>query len=197
MRPAAPLALAFLLSLAACGDDPTTPGGEPGISFHEGYWIYRVRTNGEGLQRISPEGAPLSHWTPAPSPDGSKVAYAAQGAWEGGFEIMDIATGEVQNIPASGEHPRWSPDGSQIAYVSYHGDLRSVRPDGTGDRLLTSEAQRFSGGIDWSPDGAYVVAEANGGRLTIVEVATGKAVSVAIPGVEGIMSSPVWRPEAP
>lgn len=160
-----------------------------------GYWLYRVRDNGEELQRISPVDAELSHWTPAPSPDGTRVAYTAQGAWEGGFEIMDLTTGQVRHIPVEGELPSWSPDGEQIAYLSGN-DLRSVKPDGTGDRSLTAQPHRFSGRIGWSPDGAYLVTTVDFTRLGIIEFATGEVVSVKMLG-DVTFASPVWRPEAP
>lgn len=177
---------------------------QPSVS-HDGSWIffsggtrwdysiYRVRANGEDLQRISPEGA--GHLTPAPAPDGTKVAYAA-GAWERGFEIIDLATEEVRHIPVRGDHPRWSPDGNQIAYVSSDSNLRLINPDGMGDRSL-AQAIFFVGGIDWSPDGAYIMGT-DGTRLIIVETATGELVTVSVPGLgDGVMVSPVWRPETP
>lgn len=164
---------------------------------YQGYWLYRVRVTGEDFQRLSPQNLPLSHWMPAPSPDASQIAYGVQGAEEGGFEVMDLNGGGVRHIAVHGELPSWSPDGREIAYLSEHAQLRIVNADGTGDRPLASESHRFGGGIDWSPDGAYIVAAADAWQLAIVEVATGEVVTVAIPGIEGYLGFPVWRPDAP
>src|SRR3712207_4079532 len=45
--------------------------------------------------------------------------------------------------------PRWSPDGRRLAYLR-HGNLWTMRADGTGKRQLTT---RPAGGASWSPDG--------------------------------------------
>lgn len=62
---------------------------------------------------------------------------------------------------------------------------------------MTAQPHAFSGWIDWSPDGAYIVTTVDFNRLAIVEVATGEMVSVAVVGSDWSLSSPVWRPEAP
>jgi Tol biopolymer transport system component len=50
--------------------------------------------------------------------------------------------------------PVWSHDGTRLAWI-YHGNLWTIRADGTGDRQLATEAARPS----WSPDDARLVFE--------------------------------------
>lgn len=53
---------------------------------------------------------------PAPSPDGSHVAFSAKG-W---LWILDLASGEAKRITSGGEvdtSPNWAPDGNQIVFV--------------------------------------------------------------------------------
>ncbi|CAG1005986.1 Tol-Pal system protein TolB [Anaerolineae bacterium] len=74
-----------------------------------------------GVERLKAGGDAQS---PAWSPDGKEIAYAA--AHEGFFEIhvLTLKTGKVRRL-TEGMHaisPAWSPDGKQIAFIAYaHG----------------------------------------------------------------------------
>jgi len=50
--------------------------------------------------------------------------------------------------------PLLSPDGEWIAYYHGHRQIRLIRPDGSGDRLLVEDdfGGRFGDGFSWSPD---------------------------------------------
>jgi len=81
--------------------------------------------------------------------------------------------------------PRFSPDGEWIAYTSRtltrFGELRLVRPDGTGDRRLADRSGGTS--ASWTPDGRRVVFDEleihrlfrTWSDLRIVDVTTGRA----------------------
>src|SRR5205823_4839355 len=136
--------------------------------------VWRVHPDGTGLEQ-APFGPDGSESRPAVSPDGQWLAYASDGY----IHVRSLITGQHTALNVPGTAPRWSPTGDVIAYVNagdysgYSGVLRLVLPDGTGDRpLVTTEA--YAPGIDWSPDGKYLVAEtANYGVLELIEVATG------------------------
>jgi Tol biopolymer transport system component len=98
--------------------------------------------------------------------------------------------------------PAWSPDGTRLAWI-YHGNLWTIRADGTGDRQLAAgvsppnsssgEARRPS----WSPDGARLVFDRtvfDEGRLRSLGVyvveATGGRVRRITAG-----TAPAWSPD--
>jgi Tol biopolymer transport system component len=71
--------------------------------------------------------------------------------------------------------PAWAPDGSEIAYVRGVGvnspcnlifgtqQIRAIRPDGSGDRLLTTGGRTVTSAYDpsWSPDSKQVAFSAS------------------------------------
>jgi Tol biopolymer transport system component len=102
-------------------------------------------------------------------PDNSSAGFHS------GVGILDLHTGAIREItrnfhiadscggPCNDGNPSWSPDGRLIAYT--HGGprgaaLRTVRPDGTHMRQLTS-AHLIVGHPDWSPDGRRIVFDNN------------------------------------
>ena len=154
--------------------------------------VWRVHPDGTGLEQ-APFGPDGSESRPAVSPDGQWLAYASDGY----IHVRSLITGQHTALNVPGTAPRWSPTGDVIAYVNagdysgYSGVLRLVLPDGTGDRpLVTTEA--YAPGIDWSPDGKYVVAEtANYGVLELIEVATGTRIPLPY---SARLLAPAWRP---
>jgi dipeptidyl aminopeptidase/acylaminoacyl peptidase len=80
--------------------------------------------------RLHPGRMPLTRltngdWddiTPAPSPDGTKIAFASNrlGHWD--LFLMDLASGELTRLTDTPEYegaPTWSPDGTFLAYETY------------------------------------------------------------------------------
>lgn len=80
-----------------------------------------------------------------------------EGVAKGGlFAVKSGHLNQITENPADTE-PAFSPDGRTIAFVR-DGDLYSIRPDGSGQRQLTSGPERDSAPIV-SPDGRTVVFE--------------------------------------
>src|SRR5205085_727256 len=76
--------------------------------------------------------------SPVWSPDGKRLAYVTSN-----FRLVAMnADGRGRRSLGDGWDPAWAPDGRTIAYVADGplggSELRSIRPDGTGMRRLTS-----------------------------------------------------------
>jgi Tol biopolymer transport system component len=75
------------------------------------------------------------------SPDDRRLAYTDYGHETWRIVVLE-SDGSGRRSIAPGTDPAWSPDGRTIVYVGYEpagsSQLRSIRPDGTGMRRLTS-----------------------------------------------------------
>jgi Tol biopolymer transport system component len=94
------------------------------------------------------------------SPDQRRVAYSALGK----LYVKDLPHGTPRRVTRGGAdfelYPSWSPDGRTLAYATWndstYGAIRTVRPDGSNARTLTSAPGHY---VEprFSPDGARVV----------------------------------------
>ena len=147
--------------------------------------IYRVRSDGTGLERLT--DSPAVDDQAALSPDASKVAFVStRDTHKANVWILDLKTRQLRNLtlqrgiqgdstkPDGFFRPAWSPDGQWIAFSSDrntewrgHGNgsgwehvqelgIYIVRTDGTGLRRL-SQPGICAGTPKWSLDGKRVV----------------------------------------
>jgi Tol biopolymer transport system component len=163
-----------------------------------GIELWRVHLDGTGLERIGAAGDPYyADLEPDPSPDGTRLAYGTSrpdGTWH--VIVRDLATGTDHPLGVVGRLPRWSPSGDRIAYWNtpdgYNGTIHVVQPDGSGDRLVSTVGVGYAdAGLDWSPDGAWLVAR-SADALDLIEVATGQ--TLPLPW-SAPYAWPAWRPQ--
>ncbi|MCK4415119.1 MAG: PD40 domain-containing protein [Candidatus Eisenbacteria sp.] len=120
---------------------------------------------------------------PARSPDGTRIAFAWNGADEANRDIYVRGRHTEQPLritddPAAEYYPAWSPEGDRIAFArsgEQAGVYEASALGGPARQLVGVAASVF--GLDWSPDGehiVYAVADAAGGmsRLVLLTVET-------------------------
>jgi Tol biopolymer transport system component len=120
--------------------------------------------------------------SPAVSPDGRAIAYAAQD--ETGLETLWVRRLESNSARAlegtrGARRPFWSPDGRFLAFFA-DGQLKKINPSG-GPAILICEAGVGLGGA-WSPFGEIVFAPDN--RTPLHRVPAGGGVSTAITSLD-------------
>ena len=157
-----------------------------GSFSHDGEWvvftserfgsadIFRVRTDGLGLERLTDH--PAFDDQAALSPDGSRLAFVStreRGSTD--IHILDLASGKVRNLtdtPGGDFRPSWSPDGRMLAFSSDRGagfpkakgrwehvhaaGVYVVGADGAGLRRISQQG-RLGGSPKWSADGRRIL----------------------------------------
>lgn len=146
---------------------------------------------------ISSVGFPADQdYAPSPSPDGSQLAYMfATSNTTAVLRVITLSTGAVTDLGVPAYQPEWSPVSNQIAYISSgscQGQIHIINSNGTGDRTLLPGT--YNSGLDWSPDGAWIVAlNSNTGHIDVINVASGQALPLTFTHNAG---SPAWLPTA-
>ena len=104
---------------------------------------------------------PSGDWSPAWSPDGSRIAFPSDRDENRDIYVMDAdgsnQTRLTQNS-AWNQFPAWSPDGSRIAFISYrdeNAEIYVMDADGSNQTRLTRDPSEDSFPA-WSPDGSRI-----------------------------------------
>lgn len=154
-----------------------------------GAWeIRRVHNDGTGDELVvSTLGTEVA---PAPSPDGTRMAYTVTGPDE--LRVRDLVTGSSALLVPNGHTPAWSPDGTLIAYNATHSgqEIWVVSPNGTGNRRVSAPGAGYTLGIDWSPDSRFLIARSGQNVIDLIEVATGAIFPL---GFTTGWGSPAWK----
>ncbi|HEY3542301.1 MAG TPA: choice-of-anchor Q domain-containing protein [Gaiellaceae bacterium] len=156
-----------------------------------------------GLQVQLTHGS-TSSAEPAPSPDGTRVAFSS-GL---GIETMSAEGTNVVDTGLQGGHPSWSPDGSRLVYTHY--DTVNHRIDGLNIAAAdgSNDLPLLRGGVDdldpfidptWSPDGSQIA-------FTFLDTTSGHY-DIGVIGADGLglldvtntatedEHSPAWSPD--
>jgi TolB protein len=103
--------------------------------------------------------------TPAFSPDGKMLAYAAGEPGRTSIMVRQVSGGDAIRV-ASGLAPQWSADGSMLVYVDTAGIATVPVFGGTPHRLVRNPEKEYAVSPVWSHDGkflAYAQVLTNGG----------------------------------
>lgn len=148
---------------------PGDPNGTVILSLEEDGYAH--------LFAYTPGGMPLTRltngdWddiTPAPNPDGTKLAFASNrlGHWD--LFLLDLASGDLTQLTDTPEYdgaPSWSPDGSFLAYETYLNDNLDIAvgpadSPANGAIFLTASAAADHSPA-WAPGGRQIAFISNG-----------------------------------
>jgi hypothetical protein len=168
----------------------------------DGVWIY-YSFGDRSLRRVKPDGTGDEEFLPAltnsitaptVSPDGTQLVYAELLADGAQLRLLMTATGASTPLNVRGQSPSWSPLGDKIAFIDpVNHALRLMNPDGTAVRTL-STGQSYAFGIDWSPDGKWIVARnlnLDRGELDLVSTQTADVLPLRF---SAGMRGPSWKP---
>ena len=129
------------------------------------YCIARVKIDGSGYELL----LTVPSRQPAPSPDGSKVAYVTPNATV--IRVLDVATKTSSTWSVGGTTPTWSPDGTRIAYRTWSGAVAILFPDGTTQSI--PGAPYVVALSSWSPDGKWLIVQSQYNQPALLDPATG------------------------
>jgi dipeptidyl aminopeptidase/acylaminoacyl peptidase len=166
------LVVAMLAAGAGSGPEPRPLGMANGvIAYDSGGQLFVADADGSNPR---PLGQPGKHaYSPAFSPDGTRVAYMATN----GVGQLDVyvanADGSdahvVSQVPFSGPNkfpPVWSPEGDRLVYQASDGGVWVVAADGSSQERI---AEGWS--TAWSPDGRWIAFRSDGSgdaRLQVI-----------------------------
>lgn len=168
-----------------------------------------INPDGTGRTNLTNDGG-TDYYTPAWSPDRTRIAYTKVGA--SGFSdtiwVMNAdGTGRRALITSGGTlvymHPEWSPDGTRIAYSHPNGvgvpsSIAIVAADGSGSPTeLTHPSCDAWDMPSWSPDGTRIAAvqfSCSGvppAHITVMNVDG----TNLVPLTGGYDTDPAWSPD--
>lgn len=144
---------------------------------------------------------PGGNYSPAVSPDGSRVAMILSKGGSPDLYVANIDGSGLKQLTTTREaefSPCWSPDGKLICFGSRERGatlLFTISPSGGAPRQLATTGAPSPTEPDWSPDGKWIAFTSQTRTFQIcIVAANGGAGGEAIPLVEGEDSS--WAPNS-
>ena len=174
-----------------------SPDGERLVfrSSRDGGGLFLMGATGESVRRLTDGG-----FDPAWSPDGKRIAYSAEPAFDpysraaaAALWIVDVATGEKRQLPPKDAvQPAWSPDGKRIAYWANSAgqrDLWTVGVEG-GEPVAVTADQATDWSPEWFPDGRWLYFSSDrAGGMNLFRVAIDPATGAAAGAPEQVTTS--------
>ena len=174
--------------------------------------IFVMKTDGDQPRNLTAD--PMSDdYSPAWSPDGTKIAFSSERLGNQEIYVMD-ADGEnlvqLTRHRAYDASPSWSPDGRKIAFTSDRDHLFVVGPGQIGDTeiyVMNADGKnivrlmKFGGWNhepSWSPDGrkiAFVSEPNRSGNLEIYVMEANGKNPVRLTRNPGWDADPSWSPD--
>jgi Tol biopolymer transport system component len=167
--------LGVVMAQAAFGAPPATLwivfSAYPDGSTSTAPQLFRIQTNGDGLQQLTTGKLPAT--SPAFSPNGNRIAFTRLGSGlftlkVDGSGLHRLTSGKRDNYPV------WSRDGKRIAFIrALRGQwrLHVMAASGGKPRLLRQAPP--AGRPTWTPDGKAILTPASG-DLVKVDSRSGK-----------------------
>lgn len=130
--------------------------------------IFKMSADGTNRQALTKGPNRAMNVEPAPSPDGSKIAFSSDRVGRPMVFVMNANGTGVRRLTSAGKYnasPAWSPDGKYIAFAGQdqdHFDIFTMTADGGNLKRLT-DARKANGRAannespSWSPDGRHIV----------------------------------------
>jgi Tol biopolymer transport system component len=143
--------------------------------------LWRIRTDGTQLESLGVYNRTARFETVSISPDGSTAAVPG----DGGVKLVNVATKTSRVIPGNCHVPRYSPDGRQFACL-VNDELAVMNVDGSGARTIPTDLPLYLrgyeeyAGIDWSPDGNWIIAQNISTGVQLVRVSDGVILPLSI-----------------
>jgi TolB protein len=162
--------------------------------------VYKISVNGGTPIKLT--SAPGIDVGGSFSPDGRQIVFESDRSGSQQVYVMDSDGANQRRVSSgSGRYatPEWSPRGDLIAFTRIAGDFRvgTMRPDGSGERLLTDSWQDEA--PTWAPNGRVIQffrTEKNSGKTSIWQVdLTGRNERKLPTPIDG--SDPAWGPVLP
>lgn len=123
--------------------------------------LWRANADGTDSRRLA--GSLLGPTASAWSPDGRRIALSTFSRKRDDrrchLYVVPADGGALRQIVAEEiltNRPAWTPDGRWIAFSNYDGEIRKVRPDGTGLQTIVRLPGKEIRGLGWSPDGKHL-----------------------------------------
>jgi Tol biopolymer transport system component len=141
-----------------------SPDGTEITFMREREWsssLWKASAEGTNPQRLvgNLRGPSSAAW----SPDGRRIALSTYSRKKGDLRyhlyVLPAAGGRLRQIVDEGilsNRPAWTPDGRWITFSTDGGEIRKVRPDGTGLQTIARLPGKEIRDLRWSPDGKHL-----------------------------------------
>ena len=164
-----------------------------------GFVVWRVAPDNAVTFVAAPPGIAQITGSADFSPDGSKIVYDALTDLPPGLRVYDFASATFKDIEIGGRSPRWSPQGDRVAFLpASNVGVGIINANGTGRRVVGTAVLNV--GLNWSPDGAYIIGRSqfttNTGVLRVVRTSDGTDVVLRLKNATGGLEDyiePDWR----